>query len=81
MKLAEQIERMEENSGACKVLVGMSEGKRPLGRPSSTCTDSNKSHWIGRLLVLIQKGGKVQALGKSGLWSELEQEEEEGEKN
>jgi hypothetical protein len=53
MKLAGQIERMEENRGACK--VGMSEGKRKLGRPNSTCTDSIKSHWIGRPLVLIQR--------------------------
>ena len=34
--------RMEEGRGAHKVLVGKSEGKRPLGRPRHRCEDTIK---------------------------------------
>jgi hypothetical protein len=32
-KCAEHVERLEEKRGACRVLVGKTEGKRPPGRP------------------------------------------------
>ena len=32
--------RMGEERGACRVLVGKPEGKRPLGRPRRRCVDN-----------------------------------------
>ena len=34
--------RMGERSGACRVLVGRREGKRPLGKPRNTWEDNIK---------------------------------------
>ena len=33
MRWAEHVARWDERGGACRVLVGKPEGKRPLGRP------------------------------------------------
>jgi hypothetical protein len=32
MRCARQVARLEDGRGACRVLVGIPEGKRPLGR-------------------------------------------------
>ena len=34
------VARMSEERGACRVLVGKPEGKRPLGRPRRRCVDN-----------------------------------------
>jgi hypothetical protein len=43
MRRAGHIARMGERRGVCRFLVGKSEGKRPLGRPSSKLEDSIKA--------------------------------------
>jgi hypothetical protein len=42
MRRAGHVARMGERSGAYRVLVGKSEGKRPLGRPRRICEDNIK---------------------------------------
>jgi hypothetical protein len=42
MRWAGHVARMEEGSGIYRVLVGRSEGKRPLGRPRRRCEDNIK---------------------------------------
>jgi len=42
MRWVGYIARMEERRGVCRVLVGKSEGKRPLGRPRRRWEDSIK---------------------------------------
>jgi hypothetical protein len=42
MRLAGHVERMGEKRNACRILVGTSEGKRPLGRPRHKWVDNNK---------------------------------------
>jgi hypothetical protein len=39
---AGHVTRMEEKKNACRVLVGKSEGKRPLGRPRRRWVDNIK---------------------------------------
>jgi hypothetical protein len=52
MRWAEHVARIGEKRTACRILVGKSEGKRPLGRPRLRCVDNNKINlgekgWIG----------------------------------
>ena len=42
MRWAEHVARMRESSGIYKVLVGRTEGKRPLGRPRRRWQDNSK---------------------------------------
>ena len=44
MKWAGHVARLEERSSAYRVLVGKSEGKRPLGRPRRRWVDNTKMH-------------------------------------
>ena len=46
MRWAGHVTRMEEGRGVHKVLVGIPEGKRPLGRPRHSWEDSIR--WISR---------------------------------
>jgi hypothetical protein len=39
---AEHVTRMEEKRNECRILVGMPEEKRPLGRPRRRWVDNNK---------------------------------------
>ena len=56
---------MEEMEVACRVLVGISEGKRPLGRPRRRCEDNIKMDlqevgwrpWTGLIWLRIGAGG------------------------
>ena len=40
MRWAGHVERMGEESGTYRVLVGKPEGKRPLGKPMHRCVDN-----------------------------------------
>jgi len=40
MRWAGHVARMDEERGVYRVLVGMPEGKRPLGRPRRRCVDN-----------------------------------------
>ena len=42
MRWARHVKHMEKMRGACRVLVGKPEGKRPLGRPKRRWEDSIK---------------------------------------
>jgi hypothetical protein len=42
MRWAGHVEPMGEDCGVHRVLVGKTEGKRPLGRPSHSCGDNIK---------------------------------------
>jgi hypothetical protein len=42
MRWAGHVERMREKRNACRILVGKSEGKRPLGRPRRRWVDNIK---------------------------------------
>jgi hypothetical protein len=42
MRWAGHVARMGETRNACRILVGMPEGKRPLGRPRRRWVDSIK---------------------------------------
>jgi len=42
MRWVRHVEHMEKMRGACRVLVGKPEGKRPLGRPKRRWEDSIK---------------------------------------
>jgi hypothetical protein len=42
MRWAGHVARMGETRGAYRVLVGKSQGKRPLGRPKHRCEDNIK---------------------------------------
>jgi hypothetical protein len=42
MRLAEHVARIEEKRNAYRLLVGSTEGKRPLGRPRRRWLDNNK---------------------------------------
>jgi hypothetical protein len=53
MRLTGHVARMGEKRNAYMILVGTSEGKRPLGRPRSGWEDTIKMH-----LIEIEWGGK-----------------------
>jgi hypothetical protein len=42
MKWAGHVTRMGDKRNAYRILVGKSEGKRPLGRPRRRCVDNIK---------------------------------------
>jgi len=42
MRWVGHVERMGERRGACRILVGKPEGKRPLGRPRRRWEDNIK---------------------------------------
>jgi hypothetical protein len=42
MRLAGHVARMGENMNACRILVGKTEGKRPIGRPRRRWVDNIK---------------------------------------
>jgi hypothetical protein len=42
MRWARNVARMGEKRNACRILVGKSEGKRPLGRPRRRWVDNIK---------------------------------------
>ena len=50
MRLAGHVARMEEGRGVYKVLVGKSEGKRPLGRP--------RHRWEDNIKIDLQEVGR-----------------------
>ena len=49
MRWAGHVAHMGEDSGACRLLVGKPEGKRPLGRP--------KSRWVDNIRMDLQEVG------------------------
>jgi hypothetical protein len=49
MKWAEQVARIEESKGVCRVLVEKPEGKRPLGRP--------RRRWENNIKMVLQEVG------------------------
>jgi hypothetical protein len=63
-KRAGHVACMEEMEVACRVLVGISEGKRPLGRPRRRCEDNIKTDlqevgwrpWTGLIWLRIEAG-------------------------
>ena len=61
MRWAGHVARMGEDRGVQRVLVGMSEGKRPLGRP--------RLRWEDNIKMDLQKVGGVR-----GDWMELAQD-------
>ena len=68
MRWAERVERMGDTRGVYRVLMGRSEGKRPLGRPRRKCEDNIKTDiqevgWRGMDWIdLAQDRGKWLAL-------------------
>ena len=44
MRWAGHVARMDEERGVCRVLVGKSEGKNPLGRPRRRWVDNIRLH-------------------------------------
>jgi len=46
---AGHVARMGEERGACRVLVGKPEGRRPLGRP--------RCRWVGNIRMDLQEVG------------------------
>jgi hypothetical protein len=54
-----------EKRNANRILVGMSVGKRPLGRPRRTCVDNIKMDlrdgmvWIGLIWLRIGTSGEL----------------------
>jgi hypothetical protein len=61
MRWAGHVERMEEDRGVHRVLVGKPEGKRPLGRP--------RRRWKDSIKMDLQEVG-----GDHGDWMELAQD-------
>jgi hypothetical protein len=61
MRWAGHVARMVEDSGVHRVLVGKSEGKRPLGRP--------RRRWEDNIKMDLQEAG-----GGRGAWMELVQD-------
>ena len=49
MRWAGHVARMGEERGACRVLVGKPEGKRPLGRP--------RRRWVDNIRMDLQEVG------------------------
>ena len=49
MRWAGHVARMGEERGACRVLVGKPEGKRPLGRP--------RRRWVYNIRMHLQEVG------------------------
>jgi hypothetical protein len=61
MKWAGHVARMGEDRGVYRVLVGKTEGKRPLGRP--------RRRWEDNIKIALQEDG-----GGRGDWMELAQD-------
>jgi hypothetical protein len=61
LKWAGHVARMGEERGVHRVLVGMVEGKRPLGRP--------RLRWEGNIKIDVEEVG-----GGRGDWMELAQD-------
>ena len=61
IRWAGHVARMGEDRGAHRVLVGKSEGKRPLGRP--------RCRWEDNIKMDLQEAG-----GGHGDWTELAQD-------
>jgi hypothetical protein len=65
MRLAGHVARMGEVRGAYNILIGMPEGRRPLGRPRRRWEDNIKMDlreiglgmWIGFIWLRIGTGG------------------------
>jgi len=65
MRWVGHVTRMGERRGACRVLVGKPEGKRPLGRPKRRWEDNIEldlqevgwASWIGFIWFRIRRGG------------------------
>ena len=49
MRWAGHVARMDEERGACRVLVGKPEGKRPVGRP--------RRRWVDNIRMDLQDVG------------------------
>ena len=62
LRWAGHVARMEEGSGAHKVLVGKPEGKRPLGRPRRRWEDNIKMD-----LEEVETGWSWLRIGKGGV--------------
>ena len=58
MRLAENVARMGERSGLCRILVAKSEGKRPLGRP--------RRRWEDNIKMGLQEVGFVPSWLRTG---------------
>ena len=52
MRWAGHVAHMGEEKGACRVLVGKPEVKRPLGRPRRRWVDNTVLGWISRRWVV-----------------------------
>jgi len=65
MKWAGHVARLEERSSAYRVLVGKSEGKRPLGRPRLRCEDNIKMD-LQEVGFWVWTGSSWLRIGKSG---------------
>jgi hypothetical protein len=59
MRWAEQVARIGEDRGVCRVLMGKPEGKKPLGRP--------KHRWEDNIKMDLQEVGEVVGTGWSWL--------------
>jgi hypothetical protein len=64
MKWAGHVAHMGEGRGACRILVGRPEGRRPLGRPRHRWEDNIKrikkwdgGEWTGLIWLRIGTGG------------------------
>jgi hypothetical protein len=64
MRWAGRVAHMVEERGVHRVLVGKSEGKRPLGRP--------RRRWEDNIMMDVQEVG-----GGCGDWMELAQDRDE----
>ena len=65
LRCAGHVARMEEGRGVHKVLVGKSEGKRPLGRPRRRWEDNIK--WLFRKWEgVVGSGLNWLRIGKGG---------------
>ena len=58
LKLVGHVARMWERRGACRDLVGKSEGRRPLGR--------HRRRWEDNIKMRVEEVGWVHGLGRSG---------------
>jgi hypothetical protein len=67
MRWAGHVARMGEGTGAYRILVGRTEGRRPFGRPRRRWEDDIKMDlqevgwgtWTGLILLMIGRGGML----------------------
>jgi hypothetical protein len=71
MRWAGHVARMGEKRNACRILLGMPQGKRPLGRPRRRCVNNIKMDLreIGWDFFIIISGVGLSPLGTEVTWS------------